>query len=563
MKLPIFKYFATAAILLTFVGGCHFISSAQSPDASMRELLRFRIETGGVPLKITVAKEPIYAAEVLPTFYERRVYQPAWTDIQGPLRQTQALLDVIRDADREGLKPADYHLDKIEAILSELHHKPGLWKQPDPEQLVDLDLLLTDAFLIYGAHLLSGRINPEQIDPQWFANRREADLAQLLAEALSSNQIKETLAAFLPAYAGYTRLRDTLAIYRKFAKAGGWPTVPSGSKLQRGDRSERIPLLRQRLAAEGFLADLGANEQALFDTDLEQALIKFQKQNGLEPDGILGPQTLQGLNISADQRVRQIVVNMERWRWLPQELGDRHILVNIASFNLDVVEQQTPVLNMRVVAGKSYRKTPVFSDRITYLVINPNWGVPTTIAKKDILPKIKKDTKYLINQKFRVFEGWGAGEKEIDPDVIDWSTVTAANLTYRFKQDPGPQNALGRIKFMFPNKFDVYLHDTPSKELFAKARRDFSSGCIRIEKPIEMAEYLLRNHPDWPPEKIRSTLSGSDVTTQTIKCAEPVNIHLLYWTVWVGKDDRIHFSPDIYDRDTILDAAMREPPPGT
>ena len=563
MKLPIFKYYATAAILLTFVGGCHFISSAQSPDASMRELLRFRIETGGVPLKITVGKEPIYAAEVLPTFYERRVYQPAWTDIQGPLRQTQALIDAIRDADREGLRPGDYHLDKIEAILSELQHKPGLWKQPDLGQLVDLDLLLSDAFLIYGAHLLSGRINPEQIDPQWFANRREADLAQLLAEALSSNKIKETLAAFLPAYAGYTRLRDTLAIYRKFAKAGGWPTVPSGSKLQRGDRSERIPLLRQRLAAEGFLADLGANEQALFDTDLEQALIKFQKQNGLEPDGILGPQTLQGLNISADQRVRQIVVNMERWRWLPQELGDRHILVNIASFNLDVVEQQTSVLNMRVVAGRSYRKTPVFSDRITYLVINPNWGVPTTIAKKDILPKIKKDTKYLINQKFRVFEGWGADEKEIDPDVIDWSTVTAANLTYRFKQDPGPQNALGRIKFMFPNKFDVYLHDTPSKELFAKARRDFSSGCIRIEKPIEMAEYLLRNHPDWPPEKIRSTLSGSDVTTQTIKLAEPVNIHLLYWTVWVGKDDRIHFSPDIYDRDTALDAAMHEPPPGT
>jgi murein L,D-transpeptidase YcbB/YkuD len=528
----------------------------------MRELLRFRIETGGIPLKLTIGKEPIYAAEVLPIFYERRVYQPAWTDIQGPLRQTQALLDAIRDADREGLKPADYHLDKIEAILSELHHKPKFWKQPDPSLLVNLDLLLTDAFLVFGSHLLSGRINPEQIDPQWFANRRETDLAQLLAEALSSNQIKETLAAFLPAYAGYKRLRDTLAIYRKFAEAGGWPTVPSGSKLRQGERSERIPLLRQRLAAEGFLADHGANEQALFDTDLEQTLIKFQVQNGMEPDGILGPQTLQALNISADQRVRQIVVNLERWRWLPQKLGDRYILVNVASFNLDIVEKETPILSMRVVAGKSYRKTPVFSDMITYLVINPFWGVPDTIAKKDILPKAKKDAKFLIDRKFKVFQGWGANTKEIDPGIIDWSTVTATNLSYRFQQDPGPQNALGRIKFMFPNKFDVYLHDTPSKELFAKARRDFSSGCIRIEKPIEMAEYLLRNHPDWPPEKIRSTLSGNDVTTQTIKLPEPVNIHLLYWTVWVGKDDRIHFSPDIYDRDAVLDAAMREPPPG-
>lgn len=562
MKFSIFKYLATGSILLTIVGGQHFISSAQSPDLSMRDLLRFRIELGGIPLKISVGKEPIYAAIVLPIFYERRVYQPAWTDSQGPLPQTETLLNAIRHADREGLRPGDYHLEKIEAILSELHQTPKLWEQPHPRQLVDLDLLLTDAFLIYGSHLLAGRINPEQIDPQWFANRREADLAQLLEDALSSNQIEETLAALLPAYAGYTRLWDTLAIYRKFAETGGWPTVPSGSKLRQGDRSERIPLLRQRLAAEGFLTNVGADDQTLFDNDVEQALKKFQMQNGLETDGILGTQTLQALNISADQRVRQIVVNMERWRWLPQNLGDRYILVNIASFNLDVLEQETPVLNMRVVAGKSYRKTPVFSDKITYLVINPYWGVPDTIAKKDILPKQKKDPNFLMNQKIRVFEGWGANTREIDPSIIDWNTVTAANLTYRFKQDPGPQNALGRIKFMFPNQFDVYLHDTPSKELFAKARRDFSSGCIRIEKPVELAEYLLRNHPDWPSEKIRSTLSGSDFTTQTVKLPEPVNIHILYWTVWVGKDDRIHFGPDIYDRDTALDAAMQEPPPG-
>lgn len=562
MKFSIFKYLATGSILLTIVGGQHFISSAQSPDLSMCDLLRFRIELGGIPLKISVGKEPIYAAIVLPIFYERRVYQPAWTDSQGPLPQTETLLNAIRHADREGLRPGDYHLEKIEAILSELHQTPKLWEQPHPRQLVDLDLLLTDAFLIYGSHLLAGRINPEQIDPQWFANRREADLAQLLEDALSSNQIEETLAALLPAYAGYTRLWDTLAIYRKFAETGGWPTVPSGSKLRQGDRSERIPLLRQRLAAEGFLTNVGADDQTLFDNDVEQALKKFQMQNGLETDGILGTQTLQALNISADQRVRQIVVNMERWRWLPQNLGDRYILVNIASFNLDVLEQETPVLNMRVVAGKSYRKTPVFSDKITYLVINPYWGVPDTIAKKDILPKQKKDPNFLMNQKIRVFEGWGANTREIDPSIIDWNNVTAANLTYRFKQDPGPQNALGRIKFMFPNQFDVYLHDTPSKELFAKARRDFSSGCIRIEKPVELAEYLLRKHPDWPSEKIRSTLSGSDFTTQTVKLPEPVNIHILYWTVWVGKDDRIHFGPDIYDRDTALDAAMQEPPPG-
>ena len=280
-------------------------------------------------------------------------------------------------------------------------------------------------------------------------------------------------------------------------------------------------------------------------------------QCNLEPDGILGPQTLQALNISAEQRHRQIAVNMERWRWLPQDLGDPYILVNIAGFNLDVVDREIPVLNMRVVAGKTYRKTPVFSDKITYLVVNPYWGIPDAIARKDILPKIKKDPNFLTNQKIRVFEGQGAGTREIDHHAVDWNAVTAANFPYRFKQDPGPLNALGRIKFMFPNQFNVYLHDTPAKELFGKARRDFSSGCIRVERPVELAEYLLRSHPDWPVEKIRSTLTDSDYTAQTVKLPVPVNIHILYWTVWVASDDRIHFGTDIYERDAALNAALQ------
>lgn len=529
----------------------------------MRDLLRFRIEAGGVPLKISVGNEPIHAAVVLPVFYERRVYQPAWTDGKGVLPQADTLINAIRQADREGLRPTDYHLSKIETVLKEIDRTPGFWKNPNSHQLVDLDLLLTDAFLIYSSHLLGGRVNPEKIHPQWSANLREADLARLLEDALDSDRIERTLAALLPEHAGYVRLRDSLAIYRKIDETGSWPTVPSGGKSRQGDRGGRIPLLRQRLAVEGFITNTGVDDQRLFDSDLELALKNFQLQNGLEADGVLGPHTLQALNISAEQRVRQIVVNMERWRWLPRDLGDRYILVNIAGFNLDVVEGQAPVLSMRVVVGKTYRKTPVFSDNITYLVINPYWGVPDSIARKDILPKIKKESNFLSDLKIRVFDGLGGNSKEIDPDTIDWSVVGAADLSYRFKQDPGPQNALGRIKFMFPNRFNVYLHDTPSKELFGKARRDFSSGCIRVEKPVELVEYLLRNHPDWPPAKIRSTLTGMDFTTQTIKLSEPMNIHILYWTVWSGKDDRIYFSPDIYDRDTALDTAMQSPPPVT
>jgi len=282
----------------------------------------------------------------------------------------------------------------------------------------------------------------------------------------------------------------------------------------------------------------------------------------LETDGILGTQTQQALNISAEQRVRQVIVNMERWRWLPQDWGHRYVLVNIASFNLDVIENEQLVMDMRVIAGRPYRRTPVFSGRMTYLVMNPSWEVPNKIAIKDLLPKIKKDPQFLSQQKIKVFKGWGSNAGEINPDAVDWKAVTESNFKYRFRQAPGPLNALGRIKFMFPNQFDVYLHDTPAKNLFGKSRRDFSSGCIRMEKPVEFAEYLLRNHPAWPPEKIRSSLSGSEPVEQTVQIPEPINIHILYWTVWLGHDGLINFSPDIYGRDGALGAALQKPRPG-
>jgi murein L,D-transpeptidase YcbB/YkuD len=534
----------------------------QSKATPIQNLLRNRIESAGVPLKLSVGEESIYAAIAMPAFYERRAYQPAWINKKGPLPVAKSLLKAIQSADAQGLRSEDYHLNKIEHLLSEIKQTRTIFKSPSPRLLVDIDLLLTDAFLIYGSHLISGRINPERIDPQWFVSRREADLVKVLEETLSNTGVEQSLKSLLPQHAGYERIGKVLAFYRKIAANGGWPSVPEGLKLQKGGQSATISLLRQRLAAEGFIEKATSADNPQYDEELEQALKKFQIQNGLESDGVLGKQTVEALNITAEERVRQIIVNMERWRWLPQDLGSRYILVNIAGFYLDVIENQHLVMDMRVVAGKPYRRTPVFSDKITYLVMNPFWAVPKTIAGKDLLPKIKKDPGFIVQQKFKIFRGWGVDTEEIDPDTVNWQAVTAANLTFRFRQDPGPQNALGRIKFMFPNQFDVYLHDTPSRELFAKARRDFSSGCIRIEKPVELAEYLLKGHPDWAPEKIRQALKGDESVEKTVKLSEPFNIHILYWTVWIGKDDLIHFSPDIYDRDKAIDDALKEPPPG-
>ncbi len=279
---------------------------------------------------------------------------------------------------------------------------------------------------------------------------------------------------------------------------------------------------------------------------------RFQKWHGLAVDGVVGPATLAALNVSVEKRIRQIEVNLERWRWLPQELGARHILVNIAGFELNVIENGQPVMTMRVVMGKEERPTPVFSGALTYLVVCPYWQVPSTIAVKDKLPQIRKDPGYLTRKKIKVFQGGEA----INPRTINWSEVTAKNFNYRFRQDPGPKNALGRVKFVFPNPFSVILHDTPDRELFTRNVRTFSSGCIRVEKPIELAEYVMHGDPQWTREKILATINKW--VERTVWLPEPIPVHLLYFTAWVDAEGMTHFRDDIYGRDKRLDEALRK-----
>jgi len=551
-----------SVIAIAFLGAVVFASlqtvTAQTLSDQVRELLRNRIETAGVPPRITVGEEIIHASTALPLFYERRMYRPAWSEDDGTLLQVDALVKAIRDADREGLRPTDYHLAKIEATLKEMLQNQEKKTPLNPRRLVDLDLLLTDAFLVYGSHLLVGRINPETIDAEWHANRRDADIAQVLQAALDSNQIEDGLKKLVPPQPGYGRLKQALAHYRDIAAKGGWPTVPDGPKMQKGDRGERVLALRNWLVATRDIDQPPDSNTDLFDDVLEEAVRRFQLRHGLDVDGIVGSLTLAALNVPAEERMRQIEVNMERWRWLPQDLGERFILVNTANFELDVVENDKPVMTMRAVVGKNYRRTPVFSDRMTYLVLSPYWYIPPGIAVQDKLPLIREDPDYLSKENIKVFQGWGAETKEIDPKTVDWSTVTAKNFNYRLRQEPGPQNALGRVKFMFPNKFDVYLHDTPSRELFVKTVRTFSSGCIRIEKAIELAEYVLRDDPKWRRENILAAIDRG--VEQTVRLPEPIPIHLLYWTVWADEHGSIQFRNDIYGRDKRLDQALRQEP---
>lgn len=561
-EFPTHRYDIFFAVLVAFCLSSTAGFSDQTGISVIQNLLRNRIEAGGVPINISVGEEPIYTSTALPVFYIRRIYKPAWVSDQGPLASAEDQLKMIREVDREGLRPGDYHLIKLETILAQIRAEQEKQIPPNPQRLVDLDLLLTDSFLILASHLLCGRTDPKTVEPEWHVNPRTGDPSLILEQALGSGQIEAALQSLTPNHAGYRRLRRELARYREIAARGGWPQVLQGPKLQKGDSSPNVSRLKRRLAAEGYLENYTSENELYFDDGLDRALRKFQLQNGLEVDGILGAHTRKALNMTVDDRIGQIIANMERWRWLTHDLGSRYILVNIAGFYLEVIDNGRLKMTMKVVVGKPYRRTPVFTATMTYLVFHPFWHVPARIAREDLLPKIKRDEAFLSKEKIRVFEGWGAEAREIDPAGIDWQKVTAAGLKFRFRQDPGPQNALGRVKFMLPNPFDVYLHDTPAQELFDKTRRDFSHGCIRIQKPLELAEYLLQNHPDWPPEKIRSTLTGNVTPEQTVMLPEPINVHVLYWTAWLGADDQIFFSADIYGRDKVLEAALHEPPPG-
>jgi murein L,D-transpeptidase YcbB/YkuD len=260
------------------------------------------------------------------------------------------------------------------------------------------------------------------------------------------------------------------------------------------------------------------------------------------------------LNVPAEARAWQIAANLERWRWLPRSLGRRYILVNIANFTLDVIEDDHPVLSMRIIVGKPYQHTPVFSALMTNLVLNPSWYVPPSIAREEILPLLRRDPTYLAKQHMRVYQGQGAEWQELNPRTINWSQVSATHFPYRLRQVPGPKNPLGRIKFTFPNQFSIYLHDTSSPELFAQTVRTFSHGCIRIEKPIELAEYVLQGNVRWSRDGIQAVIASG--VEQTVTLPQPLPIYLLYWTAWVDADGVVHFRPDIYDRDAPLEKAL-------
>ncbi len=477
---------------------CLLVLLSWAPGATTwaaSEHIRNRFEALTAGYDIHASEAPLLAVNALSSFYAQNGYRPAW--INDGAATLDELLEAIADSRHHGLNPEDYHLKTLRRLVAVM-----AGGERNPRLLSDLDLLASDAFMLLASHLGLGKVNPVSIDPQWLANRRDFDAAALLQTALADGRIAQALADQTPGHPGYSGLRRQRERFDALSEAE-WPAIPGGGLIRPGDSDVRLETLRKRLAL--LLAEepvTGAEDAHHYDAELAAQVRRFQRRFGLEPDAVIGPATLRTANTSPQQRLRQIDINLERWRWLPADLGQRHVLVNIAGFELRLMENRETLFHTRVVVGRDYRRTPVFSDRIRYLEFNPTWTVPPMLARRDILPQIQKDPGYLSRLGFALYDGWGDNRTRLDPAEVDWSAVSARQFPFRLVQSPGAENALGQVKFMFPNRFNVYLHDTPSRELFERADRAFSSGCVRVENPIMLDELLLRMESGWDRERI-------------------------------------------------------------
>lgn len=477
-------------------------------------------------------------------FYDQRYHRPIWFDGDQFKKDPEVLIDEIKDSYGEGLKPEDYHLEFIESSVKD----PDLFKADSLGKRALLEILLTNAYLSLASDYLNGKIDPEIIVEDYNHQDDNLEAQQLLKLLVEEEKLAQTLEAQLPASSNYTQLRDKLYLYRDSGKIEEWPQINTDETLALNAEGKAVAQLVDNLSARAYLNLESLDNKDHFNQQVRRALVRFQLDNGLDADGIVGSKTRKALNIPLEQRIKQLIVNMERWRWLPENLGSRYIYVNIADYNLKLYENNQLKMEMKTIVGQEQRSTPVFSDTIDYLVLNPYWYVPKSIAVKDKLPLIKKDYKYLKENNYSLFQYTGNNNlKEIDPAEVEWSEIDKDNFNYLLRQNPGDENALGRVKFMFPNRFSIYLHDTPSKYLFSENERGFSSGCIRIEKPVDLAEYLLKDQEKWDRQAIEAEMTKDKEKTVYLK--DPIKIYLQYNTAWVDSLGNLHFREDIYNRD--------------
>jgi len=458
--------------------------------------------------------------------YKEYAGNPIWLDGDGLReRRTKTLMTALLNADADALALDAYPLDELHRLLSTLLKA----KEPSAELLGDVDVVLTATYVTLGQDLLTGQVDPSTVSQDWHIEPTPAQVDSALARYLRDTRFDVSVTQMRPEYEEYKALQKQLVRYREIIARGAWEPVPEGKAIKPGQSAplERLTALRERLRAEGYAGGSAASGTATYDREFAGAVAQFQREHGIAVDSALGKETVNALNVPASYRLGQIAANMERYRWMPRALGDKYVFVNVPSFRLEAYDDAKKVMEMKVIVGAEFedRNTPTFSDSMQYVVFRPYWNATDSIMEKELWPKVEADPTFLERNDYEIYtEG---GEQ-------------------RIRQKPGDKNALGHVKFMFPNTFSIYMHDTPEHTLFAKDVRAFSHGCIRLEKPEEMAKWVL----GWTDEQVRQAMdNGPD--DRHVRLKEKVPVYIVYFTTFM-RDGRLHFGNDLYGRDRPL-----------
>jgi L,D-transpeptidase YcbB len=446
----------------------------------------------------------------------------------------------VKNATYDGLSPADYPVENLIAVRDQAN-------SGDPQAAAEAELYFSSFFVAYAADLKIGRIAPQKVDPNLFRSRKTVDAKRILTELKKQNDPNKFLNSFEPKNVHYQALKKMLKVYTNVIDEGlAWPTVGQGAVVKPGGNDPRVANVRHLLALTGDF-EWADNGSSSYDQNLAIAVRRFQVRHGLEAKGLLGKQTIVTMNISPIERQRQIMLNMERWRWMPDNLGEEHFLVNIAGFELQHWQSNTIVDRMDVVVGAVATQTPEFSGEMQYIELNPYWTVPYTIATKEMLPKLQANPQQYAGD-FEVF----SGGQVVDWSSIDWNQYGTGSFPFTFRQKPGPKNALGKVKFMLPNKFNIYLHDTPAKDKFSNVSRAFSHGCIRLSRPGDLA-YALLERTGMDQNAVDEVWAGGENTR--VDLPKRIPVHLVYATAF-SSENGIEFRTDVYGRDRKLYQAL-------
>lgn len=536
------------AAALAAVASC---GRAESPGQT-QDTRTLEIEAG-VPeaIKAQLSTRPAFLAndpesqrlwKAVHTFYEKRDFAPAWIDGRRPTEELDELLEKLQAADREGLDSAMYGGPALVAHRQNANGRRFSRDAFQKNDVDDVDVWSTWAFMAYASDLADGVTDPKKITGTWGMRPTPIDPIKVLNAALDSGDIKAAIEGVAPQHPEYVALKKALVDYQDMAQKGGWQPLPKNIKLKPGATHAAVPALRKRLAITHDFTGSADDASTAYDDSLVGAVKLFQLRHGLAEDGVVAGGTLEALNVPVSKRIQQIQLNMERWRWLPRDLGKYHARVNIPEYRLDLWEGDKIALTMRTVVGAQDNKTPIFADKMEYIVFSPYWNVPPGIASEETLPAVQADAGYLERNNLEVV---GTSGEVLDPYSVDFSNPGS----FRFRQKPGTSNSLGLVKFMFPNQHNVYLHDTPADALFKQPVRALSHGCVRVEQPTRLARYMLRDKSEWTEERIDAAMRAGKETH--VKLSTPVPVYLLYMTARASHEDNaVHFRPDVYGYDT-------------